>query len=111
MDLFRVVLLSASALPLGLFAFYYVTEPVPGKRYRRYSKVWLSTPLGPAWLGQKLAMLALILSIVAFFLFGEYPYRRQITDFIYVCLIALFWAHFIVLRRVQKGAGKPRNKE
>jgi type VI protein secretion system component VasK len=102
MDLFRVFLLSASALPLALFIFRYVTEPVPGKRHlRRLSKVWLETPLGPAWLAQKIALLSIILSILAFFLFGDYPFRRELTDLLYTLLIGLFWAHLVLLWKVQ----------
>lgn len=104
MDILRVVLLAASALPLFLFAVFYITEPVKGGPWwnRRFSKDWLATPFGPVWLSQKLAFLALILSIGSFFLFGDYSFRRGLTDLLYTILIGLFWAHFLLLRRVQK---------
>lgn len=103
MDLGRVILLGMSALPLALFMFFYVTEPVPGRRFRRrYSKVWLSTPLGPVWLAQKGALLSIILSVLAFFIFGDYALRRPLTDLLYTILIALFWTHFLLLLQVQR---------
>lgn len=104
MDVFRVVLMAASALPLALFAAFYITEPREGGPWwrRRFSRDWLATPFGPVWLSQKLAFLAIILSILFFFLFGDYPFRRALTDLLYTILIGLFWAHFVLLRKVQK---------
>lgn len=109
MDLFRVSLMVASALPLGLFIFYYTTESVPGRKLRRFSRTWLSTPFGPVWLSQKIALLSIILSILFYFLFGDYALRRPLTDLLYTILIGMFWAHFILLRKVQKGNGPARD--
>lgn len=90
-----------SILPLLLSVFYYVTKPVPGSRWRQFSRAWLSTPIGPVLVAQMVSMIVLLSYILLVRFTGGFPGREVVAIILYALLQAGFWAFFIVLRRTQ----------
>jgi len=89
-------------IPIGLFIFFYGTEPVVGKRFRKYSKRWKSTTIGKVLMAQKI-MWFLFLSFVLVGIFTE-PYDAEgiVRILAYGGLVAQFWVVFFTLRHIQK---------
>lgn len=105
LDDFILLILGSSLIPLGLFVFYYTTEPT-GRWCRRPSKLWASTPLGRVLLAQKVTMFLLIGFILLVRWTGGFPGREWVALSLYLVLLGLFWAVFVVLRRIQKNPPK-----
>jgi hypothetical protein len=101
-----VWLLASALIPLGLFIFYYTTEPVPGRWWRKPSRIWASTPLGRVLLAQKINLFALISFILAVRWTGGFPGREWVAFGLYAALVGLFWTVFIVLRHIQRNPPK-----
>jgi hypothetical protein len=100
-DLIVAILLSW-VLPLGLFVYYFVTDPVRGAKRRRTAFDLRSlNPVSKLLLAQKLDIILVILFIACVRFFG----RSAVTDWIalalYVSLVVLAWCLFAVLRRMQ----------
>lgn len=96
------ILLTAAEVPLLAFIFYYVTEPVPGTRWRRrFADVRAFTTTGKLILAQKVAWFLLFGLILAVRLFGDFPGREWVALALYTFLVGMFWAVFIDQRVVQ----------
>lgn len=104
----NLVALSA-LLPLGLFVFYYATKRVPGKRVRRYSRLWRQTDIGKTLMYQKLAWIVFLLFVAVSLFWEDFPAREYVRGIIYVALVSLFWRVFYVLRRLQKDPGREQD--
>jgi len=89
-------------LPLGLFAFFYGTEPTDKWYRRRFSKLWRQTPAGRTLMYQKISMFALILYLSNSYTFGDFPGRDVIRFFLVGILVAVSWRLFFVLRKAQR---------
>lgn len=106
-----LVFLAAGIIPLALTIFYYGTDPVPGTHWRRPSRRFMANPFGIVFLLQKFAMLAIFTFIFSVRLIGDYPGREWVALALYGVLEVMFWAVFIVVRRIQIVAERKKAEE
>lgn len=88
-------------VPLGLFIYYYGTEPRPDGRGRRYSRRWRSTSIGKVLMGQKIMWFLFLLFVVQS-IFFNYAMEDYVRVVVYSALVIQFWVVFITLRMIQK---------
>lgn len=100
-DVILVVLLTW-ILPLQLFTFYFVTDPVPHTRWRRrLINLRDLRPVSKILLAQKQALTLVVLFIGVVRFTGGFPGREWVAFALYVSLVAVAWAAFIDLRLLQ----------
>jgi hypothetical protein len=98
----NAVLLSA-LVPIGLFIFYYGSEPVPGSRWRRrYSKRWKSTSIGRVLMTQKIVWFLFLIFVAVQAFFPEYAGREIVRLILFIGLVSQFWLVFGTLRQIQR---------
>ena len=101
-DFVVMVILLAAEAALGAFIYYYGTRPAPGTRFRRkFSRLWMSTPIGVVLMSQKIAWFFVVAFILLSRFVGDFPGRDVIALVLYTLLVSLFWAVFGVLRHTQ----------
>lgn len=100
-DIILAVLLTWAA-PLMLFTVYFVTDPVPGTRWRR-RLIDLRTlkPVSKILLTQKVALTLVVVFIGVVRFTGGFPGREWVAFGLYTLLVAIAWAAFIDLRLLQ----------
>lgn len=100
-DIANLIAITA-LIPIGLFIFYYGSEPIPGSKLRRYSRRWKSTTIGRVLMTQKIMWFG-FLTFVLFGIFTE-PYAAEgvVRIIAYGGLVAQFWLVFFTLRHIQK---------
>jgi|SRR5690606_38520523 len=97
-----LVALIAWLIPLVLFVFYTVTEPVPGKRLaRRWFPLRELEPPTRVILAQKLSFILVISFILLSRAIGDFPGRHWVALGLYLTLPAVAWVVHIYQRRVQ----------
>ncbi|MDL5351110.1 hypothetical protein [Microbacterium sp. zg-YB36] len=114
-EFLTLAVLACWLIPLTQFVFFFTTDPVPGtKHQRRVFDIRTLMPVSKILLGQKIALIAIIVFVIATRLFGEFPGREWIALLLYGVLSYFAWAAFLDLRRDQGPRdafmrdGKPR---
>ena len=88
--------------PLLLFIGYFVTDPVPGTRWRRrFIDVRSLQPVSKILLAQKTALVAVVVFITVVRFTGGFPGREWVAFGLYSLLVVVAWAAFIDLRMLQ----------
>lgn len=105
-DLIVAILLSW-IVPLGLFVFYFATDPVRGSKWRRKLFDLRSlTSVSKFLLAQKFALILVVTFIGIVRFTGGFPGKEIVAVVLYVVLVVLAWGLFIDLRRVQLRDGE-----
>lgn len=100
-DIILLVLLSW-AVPLALFTFYFVTDPVRGTRFRRrFIDLRTLTTVSKILLAQKVAFLSVVVFIGIVRFTGGFPGREFVALVLYSLLVILAWLVFADLRAMQ----------
>lgn len=101
-DVILVVLLSW-VVPLAVFIFYTVTEPVPGTRFlRRWAGVRHLRPVMRILLAQKVSLILVVSFIFTVRLIGDFPGREWVAFGLYLVLVVLAWVITLYLRHLQR---------
>lgn len=89
-------------VPLVLFIFYFVTDPVPGSRWRR-RKIQIRSlqPVSKILLAQKVTLVAVVGFITLVRFTGGGPWRDWMALGLYVALAGIAFAAFVDLRQLQ----------
>lgn len=95
-------------LPVGLFIFFYGTKKVEGKRFRRPSTLWASTPIGRVLMSQKISWFIFLVFVLSS-IYLDFPGQGILRICVYTLLVVQFWLVFRVLRHTQKT--KPQKPE
>lgn len=106
-DLILAVLMTW-VVPLQLFTWYFVTDAVPGRRWRRrLIDIRELKPVSKILLIQKqvLTLVVVFVGVVRFT--GGFPGREWFALALYIAAVAVAWAAFIDLRILQI----PRERE
>lgn len=106
-DVILAVLLTWT-VPLVLFTYYFVTDPVPGKQWRRrVIDIRTLKPVSKILLAQKVALTLVVVFIGVVRFTGGFPGREWVAFALYALLVVIAWAAFIDLRLLQL----PRERE
>lgn len=101
-DLILLILLTWP-LPLARFIFYSITEPVPGRRWRRRLVKFRSLQaITRILLAQKTALILVVAFIFVARWLGDFPGREWVAFVLYSLLVGLAWWASVYQRRVQK---------
>jgi len=97
-----LVVLWVWVVPLVLFIFYFVTDPVPGSRWRRRKiKIRSLQPVSKILLAQKVTLVLVVGFITLVRFTGGGPWRDWMAFGLYVALAGIALAAFIDLRQLQ----------
>lgn len=97
-----LIVLALWAVPLGLFVFYFVTDPVPGTRFRRRVIDLRSLErVSLILIIQKLSLIAVIVFIFAVRFTGGFAGREWVAFGLYGLLVLVASAAFFDMRREQ----------
>lgn len=103
------VLAVTALLPIGLFVFYYGTKRVPGKKLRRFSTLWTTTPIGRVLMTQKISWFVFLCFVLVGIFSPPYAAEGPVRLLVYALLVSQFWLVFATLRRIQKTVQPPTN--
>lgn len=98
-----LVILALWVSPMILFIFYFLTDPVPGKRFwRRLIDLRTLKPISLILVTQKASLILVVGFIFLVRFTGGFPGREWVAAALYGLLVLVAWWAHIDLRRLQR---------